>query len=516
MNDLDQIRFELLSDFFAFHRFFFMQRTGREFTMSKPSSAQSHFIEVANELIDVFHGKTKRLLINLPPGWAKSELVKSFICWTMAHYPDSHNMYISYAHELASSHTHDIKTILSMPLYKRLFNVEIPRDSSAKDFFKTKQGGAVAAFGSSGAITGRNAGFPGVQRYTGALFIDDIIKPDEVHSDVIREKIWRNYNETIERRVRGPHVPIVIIGQRLHEDDIFARLVRSDDGQNWKKVIIKALDDAGNARYPEFNTREQLITMREKQPYVFASQYQQDPVPAGGALYKRDYFPLLDEMPEILGTFVTADTAETDKEWNDKTVFSFWGLYKVKFKNLLVPDMYAIHWLDCRELHIEPKDIEDEFLDFWASCMRFKVKPQLAIIEKKSTGVTLVSVLKRQQGIKVLGIDRTVASGSKSQRFIDLQQYIASKQVSFPTYAKHTPICLDHMVKITANDTHRFDDIADTCYDAVRAALIDKIIISRIENEQDYNDVAQMMMSTTNRVDALRKKAHSTRSGISR
>ena len=37
-------------------------------------------------------------------------------------------------------------------------------------------------------------------------------------------------------------------------------------------------------------------------------------------------------------------------------------------------------------------------------------------------------------------------------------------------------ICINHMSKITANDTHRHDDICDTLVDAVKICLIDKDI----------------------------------------
>ncbi len=508
MDDLQQLRVDLLSDFFLFNRFIFKERTGRDFIISQPVSNESHFLTICRELEDVFYGKTQRLVINCPPGWSKSELVKNFICWATAWYRDSCHLYISYSHELAASHTHSIKQTMSLPIYKRLFDVEINRDSSAKDFFKNSHGGAVAAFGSSGAITGRDAGLPGLDRYSGGVFVDDIHKPDEVHSDVIREKVKRNYIETIEPRCRGHKVPIVVIGQRLHQDDLCSYLMSGEDGYEWRQVIIKALDDVGNPRYPEVMPKEKLLIMQKFKPYVFASQYQQDPVPAGGGLYSEEHFPLFDDMPEILTTFITVDTSETEKEWNDKTVFSFWGLYQIKHRGESVEDMYGLHWLDCRELQIEPKDLENEFLDFWASCMRFKVKPKCAIIEKKSTGVTLVSVLKNVQGIKVIGIDRTCKSGSKTQRFIDMQQYIAAKQVSLPSLAKHTKMCVKHMTDITANNTHKFDDIADTCYDAVNAAFIDKIIIHQVAEKVDYNQVASNLMQGQRQVDFLRKKAH--------
>jgi len=508
MQDLHDLRVDLLSSFFLFHRFFFKERTGKEFLVSKPVSNESHFIEICRTLEDVFFGRIRYLLINCPPGWAKSELIRSFICWGKAWYPDSNEIYISFAHELASAHTHMIKETMSLPMYRKLFDVEIKRDSSAKDFFKTNAGGATAAFGSSGPVTGRDAGLPGLLRYSGGVFVDDIHKPDEVHSDVIRNKVKRNFIETITPRCRGINVPIVVIGQRLHQDDLFNYLMKGEDGNKWHHLVIKALDDAGNARYPEVMPRETLLTMKKCKPYVYSSQYQQEPIPAGGSLFLEEHFPLLEKCPEILASFITVDSAETEDEWNDKTVFSFWGLYEIKFKNEAYPNIFGLHWLDCKQLQIEPKDLEGEFLDFWAACMTYKVKPQCAIIEKKSTGVTLISVLKNTQGLKVIGIDRTCKSGSKTQRFIDMQQYIASKQVSLPMLGKHTKMCVEHMTDITANNTHSFDDIADTCYDAVNAAFIDKIIVTQVASKVDYNQLASQMMSGVNRIDTLRKAAH--------
>jgi len=508
MDDLQQLRIDLLSDFYLFNRFIFKERTGRDFIISKPMSNESHFITICKALEDVFHGHITRLLINCPPGWSKSELIKNFICWGKAWYPDSNELYISYAHELASSHTHTIRQTMQLPIYRKLFGVEINRDSSAKDFFKTSQGGAVAAFGSSGPVTGRDAGLPAMDRYSGGVFVDDLHKPDEVHSDVIREKIIKNFDETIVPRCRGFKVPIVVFGQRLHQRDIFAYLMSGDDGQHWDKVIIKGMDDAGNARYPEVMPLEKLKSMKKYKPYVYSSQFQQEPIPAGGGLFLEENFVLLEKAPDMLITFITVDTSETEDEWNDKTVFSFWGVYPIKVKDKDVDELYGLHWLDCKEFQCEPKDLESEFLDFWSSCMTYKVQPKCAIIEKKSTGVTLISVLKNTQGLKVIGIDRTSKSKSKIQRFIDMQYHVAAKLISLPLMGRHTKMCTDHMKDITANGTHRFDDIADTAYHAVNAVYIDKTIVAQIGAKVDYDQLAKNMMQGQQRIDQLRKKAY--------
>ena len=225
-------------------------------------------------------------------------------------------------------------------------------------------------------------------------------------------------------------------------------------------------------------------------------------------MFREEWFPLLDKTPNILATFITCDSAETEKEYNDATVFSFFGVYKISYHNRDIDDLYGLHWLDCLELRIEPKDLQSAFLDFWASCMRYKVKPKLAAIEKKSTGVTLLSVLKEVQGLRTLDIHRSGTINSKTNRFIEMQQFIASKQLSLPIDGRHTRMCIDHMKKITANNVHRFDDICDTAYDAIKMALIDKIIINQELTSTDYNDLGKRLTSTTNRIDRLRKSAY--------
>lgn len=357
-----------------------------------------------------------------------------------------------------------------------MFGVEISKHSSAKDNFNTTAGGSVYAAGAGGTIVGLGAGIQNVERYGGAIVIDDIHKPVDVHSDTIRIATNEWYLNTLHSRLNDPaRTPIIFIGQRLHEDDLAARLLNGFDGQEWDQTILKSIDDAGNAINPQMHTLEALHKMQETMPYEFASQYQQDPQPAGGGIFKKEWFPILEHDPEMIGTFITADTAETAKSYNDSTVFSFWGLYKIKQADIET-DIYGLHWIDCLECRVEPKDLESTFLQFYAECMRYPVKPMTAAIEKKSTGVTLVSILQNMQGLRIFEIERTRASGSKIQRFLEIQPYIASKRISLPFNAKHTKICLDHMRKITANDSHRHDDIADTCADAVKLALIDKLV----------------------------------------
>src|SRR5712675_397977 len=488
----------LRSSLLEFTRYFFRHITGRDFIVSQPIGRESHHITVCRTLTQIKRLELLREIINLPSGCAKSTFVSMFVAWCWAEYPDSNFLYISYGHDLATKHTTFIRSIVSSRMYSYLFDVGIDPDSRAKDRFKTTHGGQMRAYGSSGSVTGHDGGCPGLDRFSGAVIIDDAHKPDEAHSDTVRQGVIDNYDETIRQRVRGINVPIIYVGQRVHEADLTNYLTSGKDVDEWHTTILQGLDIAGNALYPEMMPKEKLITLQQKSPYVFASQYQQNPLPAGGALFKPEWFVMLDQEPLLVTTFITADTAETEKSWNDATVFSFWGVYEIETLGKKTGQL-GLHWLDCIELRIEPKDLKEAFMDFYANCTLHPNPPFMAAIEKKSTGVTLVSVLKEIRGITIREIERTALSRSKSERFVDLHHYIASRQVSFSSYAKHSEMCKTHMAKITANNTHRFDDIADTLSDAIRIALIEKTIYNIDKRQESQKRVIQGMNQALNR-----------------
>lgn len=473
MDELLEKSIKLKGSLLEFTRIFYLLRTGRKFELSNPLGRESHYITICRALTRVFNGDCKRLVINVPPRYGKTELLIHFVAWSLAQYPDSHYIYVSYAHHLAKRQTQTIKNIITLQQYKDLFGVKLRDDTQAKDNFYTTAGGFVYGVGACGAITGIGAGINRSERFGGCIVIDDIHKPNEATSDTIREGINDWYYNTLQSRLNSTHTPIIFIGQRVHEDDLAGHVLFKEE--DWERLVLPALDASGNALYPELHDLSALRQIQEASPYHFAAQYQQDPQPSGGGIFKPEWFRLHDIEPLFKSTFITVDTAETDKDYNDATVFHFWGVYDIDLAGIDT-DLLALHSIDCLELRVEPKDLEREFMNFYRRCMLHSTKPRIVGIERKSTGTTLASSLKAVQGLRVIDINRTKASGCKTERFLSIQPYIANGHVSLPTYGKHTPVVLEHMRKITANDTHRFDDICDTIYDAVKLALIDKVI----------------------------------------
>lgn len=469
-----------------FIKFFVRHITNRDYIESQPLGRESHQITICRELSSFtrMEHPDENLMINVEPGSGKSLHVCMWIAWCYARNPQCNFIYISYSQTLAAEQTAFIKQIMQSHMYGYLFDVFVSRDTKAKDHFATTAGGHCAAFGSMGAIVGRNAGLPGQDIFSGAVIIDDAHKPDEAHSDTIREQVIRNYEETIRQRPRGENVPIIFIGQRVHEKDLADFFLQDKDIKPFRKIILASLDEVGNALYPEVHSKEFLLALQEKSPYVFSSQFQQRPTPAGGSLFRPEWFIELEKEPELLCTFITGDTAETEKTYNDPSVFSFFGLYEIKLLGTPTGEL-GLHWIDCIEEWVEPLQLEDMFMEFLTECRRHKVPPKVAAIEKKSTGVTLIPVLNKIQGLKIREVMRTKASGSKTTRYIEMQPYAASKCISFTIGARHISKCKDHMEKITANDTHRHDDICDTLYDGVKIGLIDKSLHVPMSNKAD-------------------------------
>lgn len=480
-----QDRNKLFGSLLFFTQVFFKMRTGRAFDLSQPIGRESHYISICRELVKVFRGETTLLVINIPPRYGKTELLIHFVAWALARYPDSNFLYLSYSHNLAAKQTSTVRDIINLREYQTLFDVSLSAATKAKFNFETTMLGSVYAAGIGGTITGRGAGIKGCKdRFGGAIIIDDAHKPAEAHSDTVREGVIDAYKNTIvSRRNNGVKTPIIYIGQRVHEEDLANYFIESKE-EEWKILSLAALDSAQHALHPGLHAKKDLLAMQSMDPYTFAAQFQQNPQPAGGGIFKEEWFRRLNETPPLLMTFITADTAETDKDYNDKTVFSFWGLFKIKHDNEFDTGEYGLLWIDCVELQVEPKDLKDEFMQFYHECLLYAVKPKLAAIEKKSTGVTLSSVLSQIMGLQILKIERTKASGSKTTRFLSIQKYIAGGHISILSTAKHAKMCIEHCGKITANNTHRHDDIADTLYDAIKLGLIDQTLMHMYSNDE--------------------------------
>lgn len=258
-----------------------------------------HHAEICKALVRVYHGETKRLIINIPPRYSKTELaVVCFIAWTMGLEPDSEFIHTSYSATLAGENASAVRDLVRSDAYREIFpEVTLKDDTRAKDHWKTTDGGVVYATGSEGTITGFGAGKmrPG---FGGAIVIDDPHKADEARSDKRRKSVLDWFANTLESRKNDPQTtPIILIMQRLHESDLAGFLLAGGNGEEWEHLKIPAIQPDGSALWPVKHTIDQLHVMEKANPYVFAGQYGQEPAPLDGGNFSTAMIETVDAVP---------------------------------------------------------------------------------------------------------------------------------------------------------------------------------------------------------------------------
>jgi predicted phage terminase large subunit-like protein len=307
-----------------FTRYFFMRNQKRKFVFS------SHHKAICEALDKVVKGEITRLIINLPPRYSKTELaVKHFIAYALALNPSAKFIHISYSADLALDNSEAIKDIVKSDPFREMFpNVRIKQGTDSKGKWLTTEGGTLYATSSAGQLTGFGAGQIGdvvdeeeenfdigdstPEKFGGALIIDDPIKPEDADSPLLRDKVNKRFDSTIRNRVNARSTPIILIGQRLHEDDLTGYLLRNEPGE-WTVLSLPAIVDHGTenatALWPFKHDLPELLKMETLNPTVFARQYLQRADSVTGRLYKsfRTYKELPLQMPVIKAVVDAAD-----------------------------------------------------------------------------------------------------------------------------------------------------------------------------------------------------------------
>ena len=185
---------------------------------------------IAAKLEACRRGKIKRLIVNLPPRQLKSHCASvAFPAWYLAHHPAAHIICASYGQDLADKFARDCRRVMASPWYRRLFPVRLADRQAVHDFATADQGTRMAT-SVGGVLTGRGADL---------IIIDDPLKPDEALSESRRKAVNEWYDHTLLTRLNDKERgSIVIIMQRLHQDDLVGHVIEQED---WEILSFAAI-----------------------------------------------------------------------------------------------------------------------------------------------------------------------------------------------------------------------------------------------------------------------------------
>jgi terminase large subunit-like protein len=230
---------------------------------------------------------------------------------------------------------------MNEPWYQRVFPLtRISRIKNTEFEVTTTQQGFRLATSIDGPLTGRGGDI---------IIIDDPLKPAEALSDSRREGVNKWFSNTLVSRLDNVQAgAIIIVMQRLHEDDLSGTQLRSPEP--WVQLKLPAIAEeeervpighneyhirrAGDVLHPERVPRSFLESLRSGDPETFAAHYQQTPIPPGGIIIQRKWVRYYDGLPRRTSSSLIIqswDTASKAGESNDWSVCTTWLLQENKY-----------------------------------------------------------------------------------------------------------------------------------------------------------------------------------------
>lgn len=417
-----------------FTRYYFPEREGMDLIEGP------HHRLICSTLDKVLAGEISRLIINVPPGYSKTEsAVVNFMAKGFHVNPAARFIHATFSDDLARENSDKVQSVIALEGYQAVKPVTIRADSKAKDRWRTTDGGGVLAKAAGGPITGFRAGYMDKTCFTGALIVDDPLKPDDAFSPVKRKTVNQRATNTFRSRLAHDGVPIIVIMQRLHDDDFVGHLLKGGTGEKWHHLNLPVWIDRSEPYpvewthgipvehdlqdgplWPEKHSVEEIEILKAD-AYTFASQYMQRPVSIEGALFDMAGFKWYRELPPIDHYMMFADTAQKTGERNDYSVIQLWG--KAGGSIYLV-DQVRGKW--------EAPELEKTALAFWAKHKGRNVRGLR--VEDKVSGTGLIQTLRRK-GVPVTGIKR---EKDKYTRGLDAAPWVATGMVWLPENADYS------------------------------------------------------------------------------
>ncbi|KVE08371.1 phage terminase large subunit [Burkholderia anthina] len=472
-------------DHLFFSRYFFKHRQAIKFRVNW------HHVLIADTVQRVIDGTLKNVVINVPPGSSKTELVAiNLIARGLALNPRARFLHISYSDDLALLNSETARDIVASDEYQALWPLKVADDAKSKKRWNVlvdgKKAGGVYAVSLGGQITGFRAGHM-AEGWQGAIIIDDPLKVEDAYSKTNRDKANRKLQSTVKSRKASPDTPIIVIMQRLAEEDPTGFIKARKLPGEWEFIEIPALitdeyvaklpahirdrvecderDENGRYSYwPYKEPLQELLASEKADAYVFNGQYMQRPSPLGGGIIQSGKFLRYGALPQLQYRKIFADTAQKTAERNDYSVFECWGL---GYDNrLYLIDLVRGKW--------KAPELKRRAIDFWnkhaaigADDPGAPVLRQMKV-EDKSSGTGLIQDIQAEGGIPIEGIERVK---DKLTRVMDVVSHIDAGNVGVPLDAPWVSDFLTECDSFTADDTHMHDDQIDPMVDAINDML---------------------------------------------
>ena len=413
-----------------------------------------HHKVMAKKFEEIVEGKTRRLIINMPPRHTKSEFASFLLpAWFLGKFPHKKIIQCSNTAELAVGFGRKVRNLLDSDVYTKVFpGIALRQDSKAAGRWATNKSGEYFAIGVGGTVTGKGADL---------LIIDDPHSEQEAalagNDPSVFDKVHEWYTSGPRQRLQ-PGGSIVIVMTRWSKRDLTGQILKSAlerEGDEWEVIDFPAILPSDKPLWPEFWSYEELDALRTELPLPkWQAQYQQQPTSEQGAIIKREWWKEWEgENPPQCDFLIQSwDTAFTKNERSDYSACTTWGVF---YKNEDQNDANII-LLDAFKKRMEFPELKDKAYRHY-----MEYEPDAFIVEAKASGAPLIYEL-RQMGIPVQEFTPT-RGNDKIARINAVSDLFASGKV----WAPRTRWAEEVMEEMASFPNSEHDDLVDSSTQAL-------------------------------------------------
>jgi len=391
------------------------------------------YLEVlASLLISCSKRLERRVIINLPPRFMKSDMVSIlYTAWRLGVDPTIKFICISYGDDLAHALSARTRKLMLSPFYREIFPGTILAKKSTDHLITTNGGYRYAT-----AVGSDIAGFGADE-----IIIDDPLQPDEAVSELTKKKVREWVQTSVLTRFNNPAEGVLIlVMHRLAPDDLSHTLQASGNYFVLKLPLVAEICEKftskegvimtrapGDLLNPARMTADEFEALKaETAPHVFAAQYQQRPTAVGSGMCSIERFRRYDEVPPFELMIHSWDIGATLN--GNPTVCTKWGLRpETKLGDVL-------YLIDVIKLKIELPDVRA------AIKVQDKLdKPALIIVDGIGVGLGIFQDLRQEDYQHVYSATETanLSTASKIERFGRTLLHIYDGRVAIPNSAPY-------------------------------------------------------------------------------
>jgi len=374
----------------------------------------------------VIVGKTRRLITTVPPRHLKSIIFSVALpAFLLGQDPATRIICVSYSNDLAVKHANDFRAVMGSQWYRRIFpGTRVSREKDTQYETMTTARGYRYATSLHGTLTGRGAN---------VIVLDDPQKPDEALSEAQRNSAGQWFDTTLLSRLDSKSEgAVVMVMQRLHEDDLVGRMLEKGGWEHLKIAAIAEEDEeipigfnrvykrkVGSVIDPRRESAQDLARLRRSMGELFFSaQYQQEPIPLAGNIIKAQWFKEYDVLPSHTykdTLVISIDTAMKAEQLADFSVATIW-----------LAQGENSYLLDVWRQRVDFPDLKHAVFR-----LREKYPGATILIEDKGSGTSLIQEL-RASKLAVIGIN---PEGDKATRAAKISAQFEAGALFFPKTA---------------------------------------------------------------------------------